>query len=126
MSDRWRRPVRIKAVEATAKSVVRIGDRNYRDYDATMPGEDIARIRHGYVCVHCFEPHDVPFPAVCSLCGFRMRDDQMTVFAQTYGGEKWIGPRETLSDELERLREEDERKRHNPDSHIWLPRGVSH
>lgn len=120
--DRWRKPVRVAAIEPSGNRV-RIGDREYADYDVTAPAEDIARMRHGYVCPHCMEPFETPFPEACCVCGLAGRD-MPEWFAATYGGEKWIGPRESLSDELERLKEEDDRKSFRKEAHIWLPRGV--
>lgn len=126
MIERWRRPVKIEAIEPDPDNVMTIGDRQYRNYDVTLATHaDFDRIRLGYVCVQCFEAHEHPFPVRCSVCGFEMARLQNGRVQQAYKGEKWLGPRESLLDELERMDEDDDRKKHRPGSRILLPRGVT-
>jgi hypothetical protein len=61
--------------------------------------------------MQCHEPHEVPFPKACSLCGFPMRAEQSAQLEQAYKGTKWLGPRESNEDEFARMDELNERAR---------------
>lgn len=83
------------------------------------------RIRTGYVCVICMQPHRAPYPEECSMCKFPMKDAQQKVAEEKFGGYRWIGPTTSIGDELERLdTDTGPRKRHNPDAHIRVPVGI--
>lgn len=125
MSERWRKPAGIVAIEPHAETVVRFGsdERTQRDYDVTVTDETFDRMRVGRMCGQCYEPFEEPWPEVCGVCGFRVRESQGAWLEATYQGEKWIGPRESIADELERLAETNERavRAKNPGSRIWVP-----
>jgi hypothetical protein len=124
--ERWRQPVKIEAIEPDLENVMTIAGRRYGNENVILSSrEDFDRIREGYVCVQCFEPHETPFPEECSLCGFPMRQRQAGRIEHTFKGEEWVGPRESLEDELERLAETDDRRKHEPGSTILLPPGVN-
>lgn len=115
----WRRPLAVMAIEPDPAGTVTIGNRRYSNVDVTVANEDeYKRLAQGYVCANCQEPQEVPFPAKCSLCGFAMRAEQLGRLNEAFKGVKWIGPRESNSQELDRLGELNERARR---SGIVLP-----
>lgn len=71
-----------------------------------LRADDIERIRLGYVCAKCLEPHEQAWPERCVACGAPIREEQAEVFAREFGGEVPVGPATSLADELERLPEE--------------------
>lgn len=73
--------------------------------------EDVGRMRAGYVCAKCWEPHRVAFPRVCSVCKFPMADRQGEYLAKAYQGNVRMGPSSSLEDELAAIEELEERDR---------------
>jgi hypothetical protein len=122
MSERWRKPVEIAAIEHDPGNILYIGDRPMLDADVTVSTETLERMRQGYICAQCFEPHEEALPEACIVCGFPMRAMQAERIATEYGGEKWIGPRTSNADEFERMAEENERRKK---SRIVLPPGTN-
>lgn len=121
--ERWRRPVVPLAIEEDIDRV-RIEDgRTYMHYEYALRPEDVERIRLGYVCanVPCFEPHETPFPERCNVCGFPMRELQLIRFAREYVGDRWVGPTDSVDDELAELAETAARAKHTPGSSILVP-----
>lgn len=70
--------------------------------------DDVGRMRAGYVCARCWEPHSAPFPKECKLCGFHMSDKQSEFLAKAYKGNERVGPSTSLDDELALLEETEE------------------
>lgn len=70
--------------------------------------DDVGRMRAGYVCARCWEPHSAPFPKECRLCGFHMSDKQSEFLAKAYKGHERVGPSTSLADELALLEETEE------------------
>lgn len=123
MAERWRKPIRIEAFESSVDTM-RIGDREYRDYEVILSNhEDWERIRTGYVCIQCYEPHETPFPAACPVCGLTAQDQHDRIPVE-HAGETWIGSHQSLADELEELAEKNDRRKFNRQSSIILPRNV--
>lgn len=122
MSERWRKAADIGAVEHDPTNVLIIGGRPLLDADVTVSTETLERMKSGYMCAQCFEPHEKPFPETCIVCGFPMRNMQAERIASEYGGEKWLGPSMSNADEFERMAEENERRKH---SRIVLPPGTN-
>ena len=93
--------------------------------DLTFSQEDVERLRTGRACLNCYEPFESPYPALCGLCGYRVKELQDKDFALEYDGAKHIGPSTSMQEELDRL-DEDTKPRmwHKPGSSILLPRGV--
>lgn len=121
MSERWREPLKIATIEHDPSEDVHIGGRRYMNADVTLADRDqFERLRDGYVCIECHEPHEVPFPVRCTLCGFQMRKEQRARLEQGFKGEKWIGPQESYQDELDALAERSKRTK----SGIYLPRSL--
>lgn len=122
MSERWRKPAGIVAIESHTDTV-RFGQdtRLMRDYDVTVTPETYERMRQGRMCGQCYEPFEEAWPVTCGVCGFKVRASQGDWLEAQFLGEQWIGPRETISDELERLAEDNERAMHKAGSSIVVP-----
>lgn len=122
-AERWRRPATVIDVDEDPSRLYALGPGRYAtDVIWTHTPETIARIRLGYVCVICTEVHEQAFPERC-ICGFPMRDAQMEQFNRLYVGEEKLKGG-GVDAELAEMAEERERREHNPNSQIWLPRGV--
>lgn len=107
----------LDAVPASDGTTVRLADgREFLDVNMALHDHDIDRIRHGWVCIRCFEPQSQAFPERCETllpngepaCNFPMREMQASEFAIMFKGSVHIGSRINYSDEIERLREFDE------------------
>ena len=125
MAERWRQPVKVHKVEEDSNSADMIAGEWHRGARWTLDAEGVARIRAGYVCVMCLEPHESPFPDACSLCGYAMKARQTKDMEVEFAGSEHVGPATTLSDELARLDETSERRIWLPGSSITVPSGVS-
>ena len=105
MTERWARPVIPVLLEKSTQSVwmekTPDGVVARSDYNATLTKDDTERVRLGYVCLRCWEPHEVPFPDECSLCGYAMRDYQARDFALEWEGERHVGPSRPMQDYLD-------------------------
>jgi hypothetical protein len=66
---------------------------------------DVGRIKAGYVCAKCLEPHETPWPEHCIACGSPMRSEQAAYFAREFGGEITAPGRPGWDEELEGLEE---------------------
>lgn len=121
MTDRWRQPVRLVGIESSTDTM-KIGDRVYRDYEYLITRDDWERIRTGYVCIQCFEPHEQAFPKQCSVCGLARSEHQARI-GHEYAGT--IVLPDDLDDEIENIAEQNERRMYRPQSSIVLPRGVT-
>lgn len=120
-AERWRKPVIPVAVTDDPTKATHDGNVFRAGYNATFDADTIERFRQGYACLRCWEPQERPFPEVCGLCMYPIRDNQQKDFAEEFEGEKWIGPTTSLSDEYERMIEEGQKKRHQAGSSILLP-----
>lgn len=118
--ERWRQPVIPKAVEETPSAYSSDGHGWRKHLNWTLSPEDFARVKAGYVCVNCMEPHERPFPEKCIVCGFAMRKEQAAMVDWEYEGEKHLGPSTTMRQELDKLAEEKERLKPRKTS-ILLP-----
>jgi hypothetical protein len=118
-----RAPVRIVAVEPDADSFLIVGGRRYAGVNVSVSKETFEAMLEGYVCALCYERQDEPFPVKCKAewCPMEMRAKQRELLEQLYQGERWIGPRTSDADELERMDEESIRRRHVNRSRILLP-----
>lgn len=125
-AERWRRPIAIHAINEDEHTGVRYSkDENwYRGIRIVTDEDGYNRLRHGYVCIQCYEPHEQPMPETCSLCGFEMERLQRQVFVNEFLGEEHIGPSTSLADELERLDFEAEKMKweRDPTNGILVPR----
>lgn len=93
--------------------------------------DTVNRIRAGYMCVICKEPHEKPWPKLCSLCGFAMRLNQERVFKTLFRGEARLGhdygPTVNIEQEIDRLDDELERDNwaEHPTLGIVVPRSAA-
>lgn len=67
--------------------------------------EDVGRMKAGYVCARCWQPHRDPFPKECSLCGFHMSDRQLEFLGKAYKGTERVGPSTSYEDEMALMEE---------------------
>lgn len=67
--------------------------------------EGIGWLREGYLCIRCLADlhHVGAFPKECPCCGFPVAELQILKFNRDFGGDTWLGPRTTMSEELARL-----------------------
>ena len=120
LRPRWARPVREYGHEDRA-FVLRLGDTKIEFPLWQLYEDDKERVRLGYVCIKCLNPHERPYPEECEICLLPMRALQDLLFLRLYVGEVNVGPSTTLEEEFEMLLEQAQRKRHNPHAHIWVP-----
>lgn len=106
--ERWRAPVIPLGIEPQADQGIWLPDgRVQGGVSLILSADDVERIRTGYVCAKCFEPHEQAWPERCQLCGAPMRELQADYVARELQREiVLLGPSTTLADELERLPEE--------------------
>lgn len=126
-AERWRRPIKVFDVYDDPSHFyydpVRDGVMRGVSYTTDLEGWN--RIRAGYVCVLCMQPHEVPYPEECSICRFPMKRAQDKVAKEKFGGYRWIGSRIDMNEELERLDTDTKpRANHVPEAHIRVPVGI--
>lgn len=126
MNERWKRPVIPIAIEHETKRVERISKGGVltselrAEVELVLKDEDIKRIATGYVCIHCQEPFERPFPERCPVCNFPVRDLQSARFARDYKGTE--EPLMPLLDKVALMDEEEARSNHKKkDSKIFVP-----
>lgn len=107
VKPRWAKPVIPIGVEEVGKVLMYEGER-WHFVQFILEHDDVERIRLGYVCIHCLEPHEHPYPARCEHCRLPMRELQDLVFERFYEGEL-EEPRTTLIEEMEIAKEMVER-----------------
>lgn len=111
MSDPMK-PVIPIAVEEDEEHIQLHSDGTWRSAPKIiLDPENVGRMRAGYVCAKCWEPHPVPFPKKCSVCRFPMADKQSEYLAKAYQGNVRMGPSSSLEDELAALEELEEREK---------------
>jgi hypothetical protein len=92
----------------------------------TLAPDDVGRMKAGYVCAKCWEPHAVAFPKQCSVCRFPMAERQSEFLAKAYQGNVRLGPTVSMEDELaaiEDLQQRKEREATVSAPQIIVPRG---
>lgn len=123
--QRWRKPVKPLAVKDDYDWAAADLGRATLDYSARFSADDKERIRLGYVCINCWEPHEDAFPAKCSLCGFPMREQQREEFEHKFQGVE-RDPRAVLIEkELDKLDDKHERNYYVTNSGIVVPGGLN-
>lgn len=78
-----------------------VTDRPQMDYNKTYTPEGLRLLREGRQCLRCDEPQPEPFPVMCDLCGYAMRDRQIMDIAMEFDGHKHLGPAHPISEYLE-------------------------
>lgn len=86
-------------------------DRVFGGVDITYTPEIFRRLQAGLRCLRCQEPQDHSFPLNCDFCGYEMREKQIRDLALETKGTKHLGPSQPISEYIDRLDEEAERKR---------------
>lgn len=120
--ERWATPVNMTVDRIEERGhVLQIGEFRFEIPLYILTREDTERVRLGYVCIRCLEPHEQPYPERCLNCGFPIRDVQDVVFEKFYIGEVDIGPQTTVEEELEIATDLLRRKRYVAGSQILLP-----
>ena len=105
MAERWRQPVIPIAVDQIEQGIWLPDGRIMGEVQLTLRGVDIERMRAGYVCVKCLEPHETAWPVHCQVCGAPMRSEQAAYFAREFGGEVIRAARPSWEEELGGLEE---------------------
>lgn len=104
--ERWRKPPRILGIEDDPSFVTDEADgRTFAGVSFITDAETTERLRLGYICPKCFELHERPFPERCPTCGLGAHE-QREWFRRFFKGVELVGSRISISDELERLKEE--------------------
>lgn len=136
MDERWRRPVRIEAIEP-APEVVLIGDRLVQEEEVILSDpQDFERLRLGYVCPQCFEPFEYAYPESCNVCSYPVRARAHDFLESHFKGETWIGPTESYDDEVAGINERAQKKKEDkarelgivlprPQGSILVPNGLN-
>lgn len=132
MSDRWRQPIKILAVEPDPNSGARFSEGGgwYQGIRWVTDEDGRQRIRDGQVCLMCVAPQPPPapnpVPEKCVECGYPMREYQAKHFDELEYEPEGVrlGGSTTISDELARLDYWAEERVWRPGSSILLPRGV--
>lgn len=118
MVERWRKPAELLSDDWEFYDVFTDGDgRTWKSAHRTWTFETVERFRLGYLCIMCMEPFERPFPEVCPVCEFAVREHQPVVYERGYKGQTQLGP----SRSVDEIRELDLGTKGMPD--IWLPNG---
>ena len=126
-AERWRRFEAPAVIEDSMTDIVIEDGQASRAADVTWGDGAMKKIKQGYQCLKCWEPQPEPFPVECGnpLCRYPMRALQADDFEKEFEGEKWVGPRTSLEDELATLEEKSARRTHRPGSSIAIPGSVN-
>ena len=109
----WRDPPQWGYVKENPDELFEINGQLRGGIEEGLTIETFERVREGYLCIICKEPHETPFPTKCSLCSFPMRDQQAR-YLQTLDRGKAVLGRDygtsiDFDKELDRLDDEIER-----------------
>ena len=119
--ERWRQPVRMIAVRDEPNVVDLATGRPTQGVSARLHPKDVDRIRNGYVCINCMEPHETPFPDNCTVCTYPMREMQPDAFGLQYGGVERDLKAQRIREGLDRVDDTHERRFHETKSGIIVP-----
>lgn len=110
MIARWAQPVLPLGVEEAGTVLIHAG-RTWNIPTYILDEDGVERVRLGYVCIMCLEPHEQNHPEHCAIsgCRFPIRAIQDEVFERLYLGEVRVGPSTTLAEEWEAAKEAIER-----------------
>jgi hypothetical protein len=124
ITKRWAEPVIPLAIEEETTHYNVINGREMLEISGRFKKKDIERMRLGYVCINCWEPHETPFPERCSMpkCRFQMKKYQLEVFNQTYAGLKRDPRALRIEEGLDRVDDTHERRFYETNSGIIVPR----
>ena len=114
------RRVEIQAVEPRGDVIVYEDGRIREDTPIGVSEETLGRMKAGYICAHCYEDLDTPFPDRCPVCGFEMARKQAEYIANRYIGTTWVGPTTSIEDEKALMMEMRERALRNRNDDILI------
>jgi hypothetical protein len=107
LAERWRRPViPIEIDSGHAEGIWLPDGRVLGSARLLLDGDDVDRMRAGFVCMKCLEPFERSWPERCHVCGFYVRREQAAHFAREYGGIERVYRGLDLNEERERVHEE--------------------
>lgn len=115
MSERWRRPANVVAIEEHPTLGIWLPDgRVQGQVRIAVDDETAERIRTGYMCAKCLEPFEFAWPVRCNVCGAPIRERQAEYLAQQFGVEEpvsrpsWDEERAAIPEHI--AKEEEERR----------------
>lgn len=107
VSERWRRAVVPIEIDPGHPEGIWLPDgRVLGGAKLVLTGDDVDRLRAGFVCMKCLEPFERSWPERCHVCGFYVRREQAAYFAREYGGIERVYRGVDLNEERERVHEE--------------------
>lgn len=124
LHERWREPVIPLAIRDDYDTISLDAGRPTLDVQMRFKPSDIERIRLGYVCIDCLEPHEHAFPESCGLCGFPMREFQREDFDRKFKGLERDPRAVTIEAGLNRVDDNHERNFYELKNGIVVPRTV--
>jgi len=124
LHERWREPVIPLAVRDDYDNVTIETGRPTLDVQMRFKAKDIERMRLGYVCLDCLEPHEHPFPENCGLCGYPMREFQQLDFTRKFKGVERDPRAVSIEAGLERVDDNHERNFYESTHGILVPRSM--
>src|SRR5438128_2438691 len=69
---RWNAPPQWGYLKENPNELVALGGELRGGIEEGLTYETFQRIKLGYMCLICKEPHEKPFPELCALCRFPM------------------------------------------------------
>ena len=105
MSERWRKPLTVVAIEVHPTEGILLPDgREQSQVRITYDRESTERIRGGWACAKCGEPFPEAWPEQCDVCGAPIRSRQLEYYTREVEIE--MPPsRPSLAEEADSIRE---------------------
>lgn len=124
ITQRWRKPVKPMAVSDAPTVITTALGRETQEIHTRFRPEDIGRMKAGYVCINCWEPHEQPYPDECSVCRYPMKARQAADFEQAFKGKQRDPRAERLEQGLDRVDDQHERNFYVTKSGIVVPASI--
>lgn len=119
--ERWRKPA-VPMQVADDPSMIDDGvGRFTQGIKFRLHPDDVERVRTGYVCMNCLEPHEAAWPPRCSVCGYPIRTQQPTDFQEAFGGVERDRKAQNIREGLDRVDDTHERRFHTTKTGIIVP-----
>jgi hypothetical protein len=113
--ERWRRSATVLAI-TEAENLYVPDDRIFGDVLIVLPQDDVDRMMQGYLCAHCLEPFEIPWPMECPVCHVAVREHQMEYLAAQYQPQVVDLRPPTYDEQMDAIREDLARKER--DEHV--------
>lgn len=118
---RWRKPVKpLMVADDPGRTDASIG-RETQGIRFRLHPDDVARIKQGYVCMNCLEPHETAWPTVCQVCRYPIRTQQPSDFQAAFGGLERDKKAQNIREGLDRVDDTHERRFHTTKTGIVVP-----